>query len=147
MNIGGNTLNNLVNNPYDDYKPQILFTKSRKNPNIIKTKKVMTNELYTHYINTENTQLNIGGNVYPMKDNQYDLGTTTKQWKDIYFSGELYQDGNEIGIWEKNGTSIYYNDGNVGIGTSTPNEKLDIVGNIGITGHIKTQILIWELII
>jgi hypothetical protein len=32
--------------------------------------------------------------------------------------------------WRKNGDDIYYNDGNVGIGTSNPDEKLVVDGNI-----------------
>jgi len=38
--------------------------------------------------------------------------------------------------WNYNGNDIYYNDGNVGIGTPTPAEKLHVVGNIklGYTG-------------
>jgi hypothetical protein len=39
--------------------------------------------------------------------------------------------------WTTNGTAIYYNTGNVGIGVSGPTEKLSIVGDIGITGNIQ----------
>lgn len=33
-------------------------------------------------------------------------------------------------IWTQDGTIVYYNDGNVGIGTATPSEKLHVEGNI-----------------
>ncbi len=36
--------------------------------------------------------------------------------------------------WTLNGTNLYYNGGNVGIGTATPNSKLDVNGNIAING-------------
>jgi hypothetical protein len=32
--------------------------------------------------------------------------------------------------WKKNGTKIYYNDGNVGIGTQNPDQKLTIKGKV-----------------
>ncbi|MFH0846183.1 MAG: tail fiber domain-containing protein [Patescibacteria group bacterium] len=32
--------------------------------------------------------------------------------------------------WTTNGSSIYYNSGNVGVGTSAPTQKIDVVGNI-----------------
>jgi len=44
--------------------------------------------------------------------------------------------------WENNNNSIYYNSGNVGIGTSTPSEKLEITGgalkfNMATTGNVS----------
>ena len=39
-------------------------------------------------------------------------------------------------LWEKNGNNIYYNNGNVGIGTTDPSQKLDVVGNIKVDGAI-----------
>ena len=41
-------------------------------------------------------------------------------------------------VWKANGTNINYVDGNVGIGTTTPTEKLDVNGNIKTTGTIIT---------
>ncbi|MHC1776281.1 MAG: fibrobacter succinogenes major paralogous domain-containing protein [Lentimicrobium sp.] len=37
--------------------------------------------------------------------------------------------GNNSGQWQTNGTSIYYNNGNIGIGTSAPTATLDLRGN------------------
>ena len=36
--------------------------------------------------------------------------------------------------WTQNGTSIYYNTGNVGIGTTTPSQRLEVSGNAVIDG-------------
>jgi hypothetical protein len=42
--------------------------------------------------------------------------------------------------WEDGDSdAIYYNDGNVGIGTSEPSEKLDIVGNLKLSGNVSTD--------
>jgi len=38
------------------------------------------------------------------------------------------------GTWSTNGTDVYRTSGNVGIGTSTPGQSLDVVGNTRVTG-------------
>jgi hypothetical protein len=38
------------------------------------------------------------------------------------------------GQWSANGFKIYYNSGNVGIGTTDPGEKLEVGGNIKVSG-------------
>ncbi|NBO50741.1 MAG: hypothetical protein EBU80_13700, partial [Chitinophagia bacterium] len=54
----------------------------------------------------------IEGNFYPLTDVTYDLGTSSKRWKDLYLSG------------------------NIGIGTTNPTEKLDLRGgNAVIQGN------------
>ena len=46
---------------------------------------------------------------------------------------------NNAGQWEKSGSIIYYNTGNVGVGNSTPSEKLDVAGNIALSGKIRLK--------
>jgi len=47
--------------------------------------------------------------------------------------------GTGSSLWTENGTSIYYNSGNVGIGDSTPSYKLEVAGDISNTGWIRTS--------
>ena len=39
------------------------------------------------------------------------------------------------GYWTKNGSDVYYNSGNVGIGVTSPGEALEVDGNVEITGE------------
>jgi len=39
-------------------------------------------------------------------------------------------------LWSQNGTSIYYNSGNLGIGLSNPGFNLDVVGDINFSGDL-----------
>jgi len=43
--------------------------------------------------------------------------------------------------WISNGTSIYYNTGNVGIGNPNPANKLDVAGNVNISTSAASSIL------
>ena len=41
----------------------------------------------------------------------------------------------DLSVWQKNGTNkIYYNTGNVGIGTNEPEQKLDVNGRLQVRG-------------
>lgn len=53
----------------------------------------------------------------------YYRGTMSPNWNLV---------GNNAGQWQTNSSNIYYNAGNVGIGTSSPNAKLEVSGSDGI---------------
>jgi hypothetical protein len=41
--------------------------------------------------------------------------------------------------WTTSGTIISYNSGNVGVGTASPTEKLEVIGNIKVSGNINAK--------
>lgn len=43
------------------------------------------------------------------------------------------------GQWSKTGDKIFYNTNNVGIGTANPNEKLEVTGNIALSGRVRLK--------
>ncbi|HUD44559.1 MAG TPA: MerR family DNA-binding transcriptional regulator, partial [Patescibacteria group bacterium] len=44
--------------------------------------------------------------------------------------------GGALTQWTTNGTSVYYNTGNVGIGMTSPSSALDVTGNVHLTGNL-----------
>jgi len=50
------------------------------------------------------------------------------------FEISLEDDDNGNTVWSQRGNRIFYNDGNVGIGTNNPNTPLDVSGNVHIIG-------------
>jgi photosystem II stability/assembly factor-like uncharacterized protein len=74
------------------------------------------------------------------------IGTTTPDKKltvagDINLTGGLYRNGVEVAtsgssLWTPSASNIYYNSGNVGIGTTTPGSILSVAGDIAFTGNL-----------
>ena len=70
--------------------------------------------------------------VYNTDDSSYNFyDSVSASWKVVGSGG-----GGGSSQWTTTGSDIYYNNGNVGIGTQTPNYKLDVNGSINIaTGN------------
>jgi len=62
------------------------------------------------------THLNTNGSLYPTMDNQFDLGNQTFRWRDLNLGRNAYIAGN------------------VGIGTTSPQNKLNVVGDFNQSG-------------
>jgi len=84
-----------------------------------------------------NRWLEIG--VRPGVQNDQNIYTTLSPRQKVtpapYAVYALGGGGGSGSLWQVNGTSIYYNNGNIGIGTTGPNYKLDVNGNVNATAY------------
>jgi hypothetical protein len=54
----------------------------------------------------------------------------------VQYYGSTAPTGTYSTQWATNGSSISYNSGNVGIGTANPIQKLDVTGNVNVSGDV-----------
>jgi len=79
-----------------------------------------------------------------VSDNTYDLGSPTYRWRNLYLvktSGSiLFSDGSKIA---EDNANLFWDNTNkrLGIGTTTPVEKLHVIGNVRIDDAYK---LLWS---
>ena len=69
----------------------------------------------------------------------YYWSSSENTWKHIFSPNIANNSGSDgtLVVWQRNGTSAYYNNGKVGIGTDSPTEALDVVGNIHFSGDLS----------
>lgn len=116
------------------------------------------NNAQTQYLGFDGTNFNLTSHVLPTQDDQYDLGSGTTRWRDIYlgptslhFISTIAETGTardwKFGIQETAGVSRgnlrlvegsteilnVTPAGNVGIGTTNPLQQLDLTKSIGLT--------------
>ena len=63
--------------------------------------------------------------MQPATTNEMDLGRSSNKWKNLYLSGNVFSDG----------TGDNHFTGNVGIGTTSPSEKMQVNGVLAITAN------------
>lgn len=84
----------------------------------------------------------VGGDAHIQ--NKLGVGTLSPTYDidvvgDINFTGNIYQNSNLYGIWTALDSNIYYNSGNVGIGTTSPVEKLHVYRNTFGESNVHIQ--------
>lgn len=98
------------------------------------------------FLEVDNTNKNIG--IATTSTPYVGIGTTNPAYKlevvgDTNFQGNLYLNGSPlvdaaVETWGISGSDIYRLVGNVGVGLSTPTEKLDVSGNVQASRFIST---------
>jgi len=101
-------------------------------------------------IGTTNPQakLQVAGNIYPTANDQYDLGSDSLRWANLYLGGETFHLGTSTGdegtiSYTTNNNNLIINStgnvilqsatGNVGIGTTNPGYTLEVNGTLKAT--------------
>jgi microcystin-dependent protein len=82
------------------YKPNQIVSGVDASDLVNKAGDTMTGKL------TAQAGIDVSGNIIPVSDNAYDLGSSTKRWREIYVSGNsihIGQPGNEIKLSYANG--------------------------------------------
>jgi hypothetical protein len=72
------------------------------------------------------SNLEVNGSLIPDMNDSFDLGNDSFRWRDLYLSGEI----------ASSGPGDSYILGNLGVGTSTPQNKLNVFGDANVTGTI-----------
>jgi len=101
--------------------------------------------------NTERMRVTATGHVLPGADNMYDFGSSSLRWANVYgvngsfssltvsglASGSVIFAGTG-GALSQNNANFYWDNANarLGIGTATPNERLDVAGNVQFSGAL-----------
>ena len=76
-------------------------------------------------------ELNLSGNILPTSDNTYNLGSRERRFKNGYFGDVINASSLNVTTAIITGnTYLATSSGNVGIGTTTPDSKLDINGTL-----------------
>jgi len=93
--------------------------------------------------------IGVSGNILATLDDTFDIGTTGTRFRDLYLSGntihlggaQLSADNTTLKVAQDlavNENNLYVDttNGRVGIGTTTPTEALEVVGDVNIVGNL-----------
>lgn len=88
---------------------------------------------------TDNIEGNISnvGFINPSSDNTYNIGTPNNTFRNVYTTWLVGAIGRELILGANNSDHIWIKtNGNIGIGTNSPSQKLDVAGAMRVTGAV-----------